>query len=145
MFYRLEYACVAATAFALLLPTLGCEREVLLRVTKQMTWECAPEHYMPAYPEAQPVRFRYIENPHPEVVKSGRGLCDQLKTAGKAVVAVEFELRGDRVRGLRGFNAIAVDGQPIVDVGGWGGSGGDASTLPDPLETAFKHELSTAN
>jgi hypothetical protein len=144
MFYRLQYVCVAATALSLLLPTLGCEREVLLRVTKQMAWECAPEHYMPAYPEAQPVRFRYIENPHHEVIQSGRGLCDQLKTAGKAVVAVEFELRGDRVRGLRGFNASAVDGKPIVDVGGWGGSGGDSSTLPDPLETAFKHEVSTA-
>jgi hypothetical protein len=142
MFYRLEYGCVAAMALSLVLPSLSCEREVRLRVTKQMTWECAPDHYMPAYPEAQPVRFRYVENPHHEVVQSGRGLCDQLKRAGQPVVAVEFELWGDRVRGLRGFNAIAVDSTPIVDVGGWGGSGGDAATLPDPLETSFRYELS---
>lgn len=79
MFYRLQYECVAAIALSLAIASLGCEREVRLRVTKQMTWECAPEHYMPAYPEAQPVRFRYLENPHHEVVQSGRGLCDQLK------------------------------------------------------------------
>ena len=142
MFYRLQYECVAAIALSLAIASLGCEREVRLRVTKQMTWECAPEHYMPAYPEAQPVRFRYLENPHHEVVQSGRGLCDQLKKKSEPVVAVKFELWGDRVRGLRGFNAIAVDGKPIVDVGGWGGSGGDASTLADPLEAEFRHEVS---
>jgi hypothetical protein len=145
MVCRLKHEGVSVIAVIFLLfPSLGCEREVRLRVTKQMSWECAPEHYMRAYPEAQPVRFRYVENPHHEVVQSGRGLCDQLKSAGKPVVAVEFELFGDKVRGLRGFNPIAVDGTPIVDVGGWGGSGGDASTLPDPLETEFRREVSTA-
>jgi hypothetical protein len=92
MFYRLELVAVTAIALSCLLPpTLGCEREVRLRTTKQMTWECAAEHYMPAYPEAQPVRFRYVENPHHEVIQSGRGLCDQLKSADKSVVTVEFD------------------------------------------------------
>lgn len=113
-------------------------------MTKQMRWECAPEHYMPAYPEAQPVRFRYVENPHFDEIASGRGLCDQLKSRDKPVVAVEFEVWGDRVRGLRGFNEIAVDDKPIINVGGWGGSGGDDSKLPHPLETEFRHEVSMA-
>jgi hypothetical protein len=142
--YREHPRVVAIVVAFLFFPFFGCEREVRLRVTKEMTWECAPEHYMAAYPEAQPVRFRYVENPHHEVVQSGRGLCDQLKNTGKPLAAVEFELFGDRVRGLRGFNAIAVDGRPIVEVGGWGGNGGDASTLGDPLETAFRDEVSKA-
>jgi len=143
MFCRLKYGAVAViSVVSFLFPSLGCEREVRLVVTKQMSWECAPEHYMPAYPDAQPVRFRYVENPHYEEVTSGRGLCDQLKSAGKPVVAVEFELFGDMVRGLRGFNEIAVDGRHILNVGGWGGSGGDGSKLPHPLEAEFRHEVS---
>ena len=125
----------------LLFAALRTEREVRIRVTKLMNWECAPDRYMPAYPEAQPVRFRYVENPHYEEVVSGRGLCDQLKSGGKTVVAVEYELWGDHVRGLRGFTEIAVDGKPIVNVGGWGSSGGDGSPAPHPLESAFRQRL----
>ena len=53
-------------------------------------------------------------------------------------MAVEFELWGDNIRGLRGFNEITVDGEPIVDVGGWGSSGSDISGGTHPLAAAFK-------
>jgi hypothetical protein len=142
MFHRAKHICVAVVVVLFLLfAALRTEREVRVRVTKLMNWECAPEHYMPAYPEAQPVRFKYVENSHYEEVVSGRGLCDQLKNEGKTVVAVEYQLWGDHIHGLRGFHEIAVDGKPIVDIGGWGSSGGDGSTTPHPLTLAFRRTL----
>jgi len=129
---------MAAVAVVFLLFTISCEREIRVRVAKLMSWECAPEHYMPAYPEAQPVRFRFVEDTHYEEVVSGRGLCDQLKNGGKPVVTVEFELWGDKVRGLRGWNEIAVEGKPIVNIGGWGSAGGHGFGGPHPLDLAFK-------
>jgi hypothetical protein len=142
MYHRTKNVCVAIVVVLFLLFAVSrIEREVRFRETKLMTWQCAPDRYMPAYPEAQPVRFRYVENPHYEEVVSGRGLCDQLKSGGKTAVAVEYELWGDRVRGLRGFNEIAVDGKPIVEVGGWGSSGDDGSSTSHPLASAFKQRL----
>src|SRR5579863_173985 len=108
MSHHQRLICMAAVAVAFLLFTISCEREIRVRVAEPMSWECVPEHYMPAYPEAQPVRFRFVEDTHYEEVVSGRGLCDQLKNGGKPVVTVEFELWGDKVRGLRGWNEIAV-------------------------------------
>ena len=63
----------------------GCKREVQVskHVSKEMTWECAPDRYMPKYPDAHTVRFRFVEDPHYEDVISGRGLCDQLKSSGR--------------------------------------------------------------
>jgi hypothetical protein len=142
MYYRTKHICVALiVALFLLFAALHTEREVRVRETKLMNWECAPDRYMPAYPEAQPVRFRYVDNPRYEEVVSGQGLCDQLKSGGKTVVAVEYELFGNRIQGLRGFHEISVDGKPIVDVGGWESSGGYDSTAPHPLETAFRRTL----
>jgi hypothetical protein len=120
----------------LLLPLTGCNNSV--RVTEQMTWECAPDRYMPQYPDAQPVRFRFVEDPRFEDVVSGRGLCDQLRRSGKSVVAVEFEAWGNSRRGLQGYREITVDGNPIIYVGGWGSSGASGRTGPHPLEKLFK-------
>jgi hypothetical protein len=116
--------------------TAGCTRQV--HVTKEMTWECAPEHYMSQYPEAQPVRFRFVEDPRFEEVVSGKGLCDQLRISGKRVVAVEYETWGSSYRGLIGFREVSVDGKPIVDVGGWGSSGAHGQGGPHPLEKLYK-------
>jgi hypothetical protein len=93
---------------------------------------------MPQYPEAQPVRFRFVEDPHFEDVVSGRGLCDQLRSSGKTVVAVEIEAWGNSHRGLVGYREISVDSKPIVDIGGWGSSGATGVTGPHPLEKLFK-------
>jgi hypothetical protein len=107
-------------------------------VSKEMTWECAPEHYMSQYPEAQPVRFRFVEDPSYEEVASGRGLCDQLRASGKRVVVVEYETWGNSFRGLIGYREASVDGKPIVDVGGWGSSGAHGRVGPHPLEKLYK-------
>jgi hypothetical protein len=120
----------------LLLSLTGCNHTV--RVAEQMTWECAPDRYMSQYPDAQPVRFRFVEDPRFEDVVSGRGLCDQLRRSGKSVASVEFEAWGNSRRGLQGYRETAVDGKPIIDVGGWTSSGASGRTGPHPLERLFK-------
>ena len=100
------------------LTAAGCTHDI--QVSKQMTWECAPEHYMRDYPQAQPVRFRFVEDPTFEDVISGKGLCDQLKASRKKVVVMEFDTWGNSVQGLIGFREVSVEGKPIIDVGGWG-------------------------
>ena len=92
-------------------------------VSKEMTWECAPEHYMPDAPVAQTVRFRFVEAPEYEEEVSGRGLCDKLKASGKTTVLVGYDTFGNSFDGLLGFNEETVDGERIANVGGWGSSG----------------------
>jgi hypothetical protein len=115
---------------------LGCNRQRLLKV--EMTWECAPDKYVPWAPDAQPVRFRYVADPHYEEVVSGRGLCNQLKASGKKVVVVEYEAWGDYLHGLIGYREISVDGKKTVGVGGWGSSGSNTTVGPHPMKQLFK-------
>ena len=75
------------------------------------------------YPQAQPVRFRFVEDPRVEDVISGKGLCDQLKASGKKVVVMEFDTWGNSLHGLIGYREVSVDGKAIIDVGGWGSVG----------------------
>jgi hypothetical protein len=122
--------------FALLLP--GCNRQRVIKV--EMTWECAPDKNMPEAPDAQPVRFRYVADPHYEEVVAGRGLCDQLKSSGKKVVVVEYEAWGDYLHGLVGYRETSVDGKAIVNAGGWGSSGANTTVGPHPLAKMFKSQ-----
>jgi hypothetical protein len=114
----------------------GCNRQRVIRV--EMTWECAPDKNMPDAPDAQPVRFKYVANPHYEEIVSGRGLCDQLKSSGKKVVVVEYEAWGDYFHGLVGYNEVSVDGKRIVGAGGWGSSGSDTTVGPHPLAKLYE-------
>lgn len=139
---------VTTLLLLLMLWAAGCTRHV--NVSKEMTWECSPEDFMPEYPEAQPVRFTYVENPSYYDVVPGKGLCDQLKASGKRVVVVQFETHGNSSRGLIGYHEVAVDGKPIINAGGWGYSGahepsgwvsgahGNELIGPHPLEELYK-------
>lgn len=109
-----------------------------IRVQKQMKWQCAPDQNLPRAPEVQPVRMRYVEDPHYEEVVSGRGLCDQLQRSGKEVVMVEFDAWGDSSRGLIGYREVAIDGNPIVDIGGSASSGVHDMVGPHPLNKLFR-------
>lgn len=111
--------------------TVGCTRTI--RVTEQMTWECAPDEYKPAY-YARPdeyVRFRYVKNPRCFEVESARNLCSELSDAGRPVVNVEIEVWG-RFHQVRGYRTLAVDGRALKDVGGWGNSGSNDASQPCP-------------
>jgi hypothetical protein len=92
------------------------------------------------YPEAQPVRFRFVEDGI-----SGRGLCDQLKISGKKTVLVALDTCGSSVRGLVGFNEISIDGKQIVNVGGWGSSGSPDRVHPHPLKNLYKNPFALSS
>lgn len=118
------------------LVNVGCQRTV--HVTEQMTWECAPDAYKPAF-YARPdeyVRFRYVENPRCEDVETSKDFCAELRKAGKTVVNVDFELWGHS-HTLRGYRIVSVDGRPIQDVGGWGYNGANDYSGPCPPNRAF--------
>ncbi len=123
-----------------LLAATGCDRH--RKVSKAMTWRCAPERYNPGYPAAQPVLFHFVENPHHEMLIYGGGLCDQLESSGKPVVSVEFDVWGSRRGGVRGIHEVKIDGQPLIDIGpgGWYGAhsnGPDDPIGPHPFVHAF--------
>lgn len=113
---------------------VACTRTV--RVTEQMTWECAPSEYNPAY-YAKPneyVRFRYVENPRCFEVESAKNLCSILENSGKPVITAEFSVWGGRgPLHKEGFRMETVEGHPLVNVGGWGYSGSNDSSGSCPI------------
>ena len=121
----------------ILLASCACDRHV--RVTKEMTWECRPAQRDAQYPEAEPVMFRYTENPDYFDLASGRGLCRQLQGSGKGTAQVTYEVWGTASRGLHGYRIELVNGQPLRDVGGPGLSGyhGDGRGGQHPLTSAL--------
>src|SRR5919198_465857 len=74
-----------AISLILCIAAAGCCWSTIQRVhvDKEMTWECAPDRAMKEYPQAQPVRFRFVENPTYYELIFGRGLCDQLRRSSK--------------------------------------------------------------
>lgn len=113
-------------------------------IEKMMTWECLPELTAlqqktgDVVPGGQAVRFRFVEDPHYEVVQFGLGLCDRLKGASKPAVSVDFRAWGSSKHGLIGFNPESVDGQPIINAGGMGSAGSTDAIGPHPLSKPFK-------
>jgi len=112
----------------------GCTRSVT--VQKQMTWECAPDEYNPAF-YARPdeyVRFRYIEEPHCFEVESARNLCAELRSIGKHAVMVDIKVWGGPKRlSTEGYKIVDVEGHPLRDVGGSGNSGSNDFTGVCPI------------
>ena len=104
---------LVTAAFSLLCagPT-GCTRTV--RVSKQMTWECAPEEFNRSF-SAKPdeyVRFRFVENPRCFEVETSKNLCAELKEAGRPIVTVDFAIWGRR-QTVKGYETLAIDGRPL--------------------------------
>ena len=102
---------------------VACTRSV--QVTKQMTWQCAPEEYNKAY-YARPdeyVRLRYVENPKCEEVESARNLCREMQNIGKPVVDVQIDVWGGSFLAAKGYRLTSIENRPLVNVGGWGHSG----------------------
>jgi hypothetical protein len=130
------HAGAALTAAAVAVLCCGCERHV--RISKQMTWQCAPDQRDPAYPEAEAVVFTYVEEPACFEIVSGRRLCRRLELSGRKEVTVDFDAWGSPSRGLRGYNIQAIDGKPVEYAGGPGGSGKRGETGACPLEVLFR-------
>ena len=129
---------LALAVFLLCLGPFCCDRTI--HVTKQMTWECAPEEYHPHGYYARPdeyVRFRFIENPHCFELETSRNFCAELQKGGRSIVNVDFEVWGPW-KTVHGYRMLAVDRRPITNVGGWGGSGANDYAGPSPIDNAFR-------
>jgi len=109
------------TAFSVLAPialaaivvwTIACSPLQHVRVQKEMTWMCVPE--LDRAPDYQAVRVRFTQDPRDGEIILARGLCDQLTSAGKPVVLVDFEARGNSRQGLVGFLEVAIDGREVM-------------------------------
>lgn len=107
-------------------------------VQKPMTWACAPDRVTKDYPEAQPVRLRYVEKPAYEELVFGKGLCDRLTSTAKKVVMVDFDAWGNRSRGVVGYRILAIDGEQIIRTGGFEYSSVTGTPGPHPLGEYFK-------
>lgn len=118
-------------AAAICLGLLACTGTTT--VTKQMSWECAPEEYTESY-SARPeeyARFRYVDAPNCFEVQSAQNLCSLLRNTGKSVVQVEFEVRTPPFSEA-GYRMKAINGQLLKPVFGWSYSGiqGNSGACP---------------
>jgi hypothetical protein len=79
-------------------------------VTEQMGWECilVEDTKSPKFPHVEEVELWFVRNPHFEERASGPRLCAELKEAGQTYVAVSFDVWGNRLRGLHGYNGTGV-------------------------------------
>jgi len=101
----------------------GCTRHV--NVSKQMTWECAPEEYKQGY-YARPdeyVRFRFVDNPHCFEVEASKNFCAELRKQGKPIITARFDVWGGRFLAAEGYRMLEVEQPKLIDIGGWGNSG----------------------
>jgi hypothetical protein len=132
-----KFSLVALAFFLLCIGPIGCRRTV--HVTKEMTWECAPEEFKPAL-YAKPddyVRFRFVENPRCVELEPSKNFCAEMKEVGRPIVKVDFEIWG-RGQTVQGYKMIAVDGRPLQHVGGWGYSAANGYEGPSPIDNAFR-------
>ncbi len=116
----------------------GCNHEPgrTINVTKEMTWECAPDEHKPAF-YARPdeyVRFRFVEEPRCFDVESARNLCGELRSIGKPIVSVQFEVWPQR----EGYRIVSVEGTTLSDVGGWGHNGANDFAGECPISKVIK-------
>jgi hypothetical protein len=119
---------------------LGCALDRHVRVTKEMAWECLPAERDARYPEAEPVMFRYTEDPEYYDLASGRGLCQQLRASGKSTAKITYDVWGTASRGLHGYRIELINGLPLQDIGGPARSGyhGMGNGGPHPLKSALQ-------
>lgn len=131
----LRIGCAVAMS-GLSLASLSCTRTI--RVTEEMTWECVPGEYNRAF-SAKPgdyVRLRYVENPHCFELLASKDFCAELRRFGRSIVRVDFDAWG-KGKKVHGYSIRAVNGHPIHEIDGWGGSGANDYSGPSPIDNAF--------
>jgi hypothetical protein len=112
---------------------VACTRHV--NISKQMTWECAPEEYKQGY-HARPdeyVRFRFVDDVHCFEVEASKNFCAELHKLGKPIVTARFDVWGGSFLAAQGYRMVAVEQQELSNVGGWGSSGSNDSIARCPL------------
>jgi hypothetical protein len=104
-----------------------------------MTWDCTPDSQ---HRVAELLSFRYPEDPSYYDVASGRGICEELRAAGRKTAHVIYRVWGNSFTGkLHGYQIESINGQPFRDIdAGIGHSGRDGigNSRRHPLESALK-------
>jgi hypothetical protein len=101
-------------------------------VTAQMGWACVLTEGTgsPKFPHVEIVKMWFLQNPHFEERASGPHLCQDLKASGQDQIAVTFDVWGNKMRGLHGYDGAGISVQAkqlqIYEFGS-GGFHGDAS------------------
>ncbi len=75
-------------------------------VTKEMGWQCTGVADIKdlTSPHVESIKMWFLENPNYEVRASGPHLCADLKQSGKPTVTATFDVWGNRLQGLHGYN-----------------------------------------
>jgi hypothetical protein len=80
-----------------------------------MTWKCEPGR-VAQDPTLQGVAFSFVKNPELGVLLAAPGLCTQLQAIGKPTVTIDYDVWGNPVEGLTGYQAKRIEGQAFHDV-----------------------------
>jgi len=107
----------------------------LVRTEKEMKWLSQPSL---AYNGKQWVEFHFVENPNYFNTEVGPLLGDALKSLGKPIITMRFELIGDFVEGYRGESSLGIDriSTPLSDRNAEVESPGTEGPGMNPLKTA---------
>lgn len=86
-------------------------------VTEQMGWQCTGtfDTTSPKHPHVESVKLWFIVNPHYEELASGPSLCADLKASAQPDVDVTFDVWGNSLIGLHGYDItnISVGGKQL--------------------------------
>jgi hypothetical protein len=91
-----------------LLTCIGCDQHH--SVTKEMGWQCTgtADTGNQTYPHVEGVKLWFLENPRYEERASGPSLCADLNSSGQPTVAVTFDVWGNRMQGLHGYDLTGI-------------------------------------
>lgn len=121
-------------AVVLLACTLaGCYQTV--HVTEEMLWDCGPS--LPMEPPHD-LRLRYVESPSYVEYVADSSVCSTLAKSNQKTVRVQFEVRGNRWTGLKGYRIVAVDRVIPLSPGQVGSGREGPSAGPLPLSKHFQ-------
>lgn len=103
--WRATALCVTGVS---ILACIGCDQHH--SVTEQMGWQCTgiTDTGNQVYPHVESVKLWFLDNPRFEERASGPSLCVDLSASGRPDVAVTFDVWGNRVQGLHGYDLTSM-------------------------------------
>lgn len=117
---------------------LGCTLTACyrtIRVTEEMRWDCGPG--LPMEPPCD-LRLRYVESPSYVEYVADNSICSTLSKSNRETVQVQFEVRGNRWAGLKGYHIVAIGHVVSLSPGHIGSGREGPRTSPKPLSKYFQ-------
>jgi len=94
-------------------------------VTKEMGWQCTgvTDTKYERFPHVESIKMWFLENTHYEERATGPRLCADLEQSGKPTVAATFDVWGNGLQGLHGYDltSIAIGSRKVEIYEGGGG------------------------